>query len=201
MLRSNGANGTVAGRVARWAIGLGAAAVLLGHGITYALVHPDGHERAGVLASTGHAYLHLLDGPGLVLAFASLFAAAAVGFGRLGGAPNGGTLFRRLATFQLVAFTAMEVTERVGSGAVDGGTGDLGLVAVGSAVQLALAAAGAWLLRAAHRGGERLAEAVRSARLATPPPVVAGATLPAVAVVSATAFGPRSGRGPPLRRP
>ena len=199
MLRSNVATD---GRVARWAIGLGAAAVLLGHGITYGLVHPDGHERAGVLASTGHAYLHLLDGHGLVLAVASLLAAAAVGFGRLGGAPNGGTLFRRLATFQLVAFTAMEVTERVGSGAVDAGTGDLELVAVGSAVQLALAGAGAWLLRAVHRGGERLAEAtVSSARLPVAPPVVAGATLLDETVVATTVFAPRPGRGPPVARP
>ena len=198
MVRSNEAAG---GRVARWAIGLGAAAVLLGHGLTYALVHPDGHERAGVLASTGHAYLHLLDGPGLVLAIASLLAAASVGFGRLGGAPDGGTLFRRLATFQLVAFVAMEVTERLASGAFGGNTGDLTLVAVGAAVQLALAGAGAWLLRAVHRGGERLSGALASPRPAFPPPVFAGWTLPTVAVASAAAAAPRSGRGPPLRRP
>jgi hypothetical protein len=198
MLRSNGA---ADGRVARWAIGLGAAAVLLGHGVTYALVHPDGHERAGVLASTGHAYLHLLDGPGLLLAMASLLAAASMGFGRLGRAPDRGTLFRRLATFQLAAFAAMEVAERVGSGAFDGGAGDLTLMAVGSAVQLALAGAGAWLLRAVHRGGERLSEVVGSARLPVPLRVVAGATLPDVAGVSATSLAPRPGRGPPLRRP
>jgi hypothetical protein len=197
MVRSNEAAGA---RVAGWAIGLGAAAVLVGHGITYALVHPDGHERAGILASTGHAYLHLLDGPGLVLAIASVFAAASVGFGRHGDAPDRGTLFRRLATFQLAAFVAMEVAERVGSGSYGAGTGDLTVLVVGVAVQLVLALAGASLLRALHRGGERLSTALGRARRVFPP-VIVGAAPEVSRLVPVGVAAPRPARGPPAGRP
>jgi hypothetical protein len=193
-------NGAPHGRAARWAIGLAAGAVLAGHGLTYAIVHPDGHERAGLLASTGHAYLHLLDGPGLVLALASALAAVLVGLGRLGHAPDRVTLFRRLAVFQVVAFVGMEIAERIASGAPLGTAGDAVLLAVGIAVQLALAGAGAWLLGVLHRGGERLARSLAAVRLGFPRPALAIGLPPSTVPAGRPAFGPAPGRGPPPRR-
>lgn len=194
-------NGVARVRDARWAIGLAAAAVLLGHGITYALVHPDGHERAGVLAATGHAYLHLLEGPGLVLAIVSVMAAAAVGLGRIGDAPDRATLFRRLAGLQLGAFAAMEIAERIASGSLFGaGLSDALVVVVGLAIQLALARAGAWLLDVVRRAGERL---VDSLARATPPPqraAIAIALPAARRFVPLAVLAPPPGRGPPLLR-
>jgi len=198
MFRSNGA---AQGRTARWAIGLAAGAVLLGHGVTYALVHPDGHERAGVLAATGHAYLHLLEGPGLVLAIMSVLAAAAVGFGRVGDAPDRTTLFRRLAGLQLAAFATMEIAERVASGSLLGaGVRDVLVVVVGLGIQLALARAGAWLLDAVRRTGELLAEVLahRSAAPSRAAVTIALPTEPARA--SLAVLSPPPGRGPPSRR-
>ena len=193
-MRSNAAHAT------RWAIGFAAGGVLAGHGLTYALVHPDGHERGGVLAATGHAYLHLLEGPGLVLALASAVAALLLGMGRLGAAPDRGTLFRRLAAIQVGAFVAMEAIERLRAGAAIGTSGDLALLAIGVTVQLTLARAGAWLLASLHRTGERLAEALGRRRSTRRSPLLAGVVPGATSPVSVALLAIPPGRGPPPRR-
>jgi hypothetical protein len=187
-------------RSAGWAIGLAAGGVLAGHGLTYALVHPDGHERAGVLAATGHAYLHLLEGPGLVLAVVSAVAAVLVGLGHVRPAPDPGSLFRRLAAIQVGAFVAMEVVERLGTGTGITWPGDLGLLTVGLVVQLSLARAGAWLLTTLHRTGERLADSL-GRRPALPTHGLIVAIVPDESCLrSYAALGPPLGRGPPPHR-
>jgi hypothetical protein len=192
-----GSNGGV--RATRWAIGLAAGGVLLGHGITYTIVHPDVHARAGVLASTGHAYLHLLEGPGLMLAISSVLGAVLLGLGRLGTRLDRGTLFRSLATIQVAAFAAMEVGERVGSGA-GFAPDDAFLFGLGLTVQLALAWLGARLLTALRQGGERIARTLAVVRGALPRPSFSLGVPPALVPALAPVAGPRPGRGPPLRR-
>jgi len=189
-----------AGQAARWATGLAAGSVLLGHGITYAIVHPDAHDRAGVLAATGHAYLHLLEGPGIVLAIVSALAAALIGLGRLGASPDPSSLFRHLAAAQLSAFVAMEILERVASGAAQFRPSDAMLIVLGVVIQLALARLGAWLLAALNHGGRRLAAAIPRLRLPLPRPAFRIGEMPVLAPARAPVAGPPPGRGPPLRR-
>jgi len=187
-------------RSAGWVVGLAAGAVLLGHGITYAIVHPDAHDRAGFLAATGHAYLHLLDGPGIVLAVVSALAAALIGFGRLGAAPDRGALFRGLAAVQLGAFVGMELVERLASATGLHLPSDAVLLLIGICVQLALARLGAWLLTSLHRGAERLAGELARGRVAFPRASLRVDPLPALVPVTSSAAGPRAARGPPSRR-
>ncbi len=183
-----------------WAVALAAGGVLVGHGLAYALVQPDVHARAGLLASTGHAYLHLLDAPALVLMVVAFAAAVGTGLGRRARPATGGAFFRRLAGLQVATFVAMEVAERLASGASLTGLLDGGLLPVGIAVQLAIAALGAWLLRRLHQMGERLAELLgdtpsRPGRDAVVT-LVAGTTI----AYDAPELRVAPSRGPPLRR-
>lgn len=196
----SGSNAAGHGPGPRWAIGFAAGGVLAGHGLTYALVHPDGHERAGVLATTGHAYLHLLEGPGVVLALASVLAAALLGLGRLGHAPDRRSLFRWLATVQVGGFVAMEIAERVGSGAPSATVGDAALLLVGVGVQLGLARIGAAVLDVVRRGGERIGATLARLAPALPRPAFALAAPLAAAPAPGPARGPSRVRGPPLAR-
>jgi len=188
-------------RAARWATGLAAGAVLAGHGLTYLIVQPDPHERAGLLATTGHAYLHLLEVPGLVAVVASTVAAALIGLGRLGEMPGSGAVFRRLATVQLAAFLAMEISERSASGAPIATPRDLTLLTVGSGIQLVLAHVGAHLFTVVGRSGQRLKALVIS-RSSDPPRPSLPRRMPVAAVPSSAAmFGVARGRGPPAFLP
>ena len=197
-MRGNGGGPAV--RRAPWALGLAAGGVLAGHGVTYAIVHPDAHERAGVLAATGHAYLHLVEGPGLIVTVASAFSAVLVGFGRLGPSRDRGSTFRRFAAIQIGAFAAIELGERVGSGAGIGGQADLRLLATGLSVQLVLAWAGAWLLDLLHRAGARLVDAHGSGSVPVPRTLLPHARIPEASLVPLATLPRPNGRAPPPPR-
>ncbi|MEP6759030.1 MAG: hypothetical protein ABJB55_07545 [Actinomycetota bacterium] len=96
-------------------LGLALAGVLAGHSLTYRVLMPDAHERTAELARNGHGYLDGANALGLVAVIAAL---AIVFLGRLV-RPNGTErhVLRRLTAFQLTAFAAMELLERLGSGA------------------------------------------------------------------------------------
>ncbi len=153
-------------------LGIAAGGVLLGHWLTYRLVSPRPHARDALLAGTGHGYLGLANDIGLVLAMAGL---ASVVLGRLadrrgvGAAPRG--WFPQLAVFGVLAFVAMEVLERVSSGAPVAELLHHGLLPVGIAAQVAVAALGAavigWLLRAVDRVRWAFATAAPLPRLGT----------------------------------
>ena len=159
MLRGNAFG--VSRRSSWWASALAALSVLAGHGITYALVNPDAHERANFLASTGHAYLHLIEAPAVVLAAAAVLRAAMVGVGGLGSAPDPETVFRRLGISQVAAFVGMEVAERVTSGTPMLTSRNMLVLAVGISTQVVLAAIGAWILDASSRGAGLLTTVLR----------------------------------------
>ena len=143
-------------------LGVAAAGVLAGHWLTYLVDVPDAHARAAVLAATGHAYLSIAGE--LVTVFATV-SIVAVFLGALldaGAGPRPGrALAVRLSVLQIGAFVAMEVLERVVSGAsittlLRGDILPTGVVA-NVAVALIGALALRWILRAADRVAERVA--------------------------------------------
>jgi hypothetical protein len=89
--------------------------VLLGHTVAYRLLVPDAHARALELAASGHGYLGGANAVGLVLAIVALAALFLGGVMRTqNGVPQ--HLAARLIAFQMAAFLAMEVLERIASG-------------------------------------------------------------------------------------
>lgn len=130
-------------------LALGLGGVLAGHTVVYRLLIPDAHTRAAELAATGHGYLSSAD------AIATVAIVAALAFAFLGGVlrepgPSGALLVRRIATFQVTAFVAMELIERLASGTVGHALPAVLLVGlpVQLAIALAIAAVAAWLARA-----------------------------------------------------
>ena len=152
------------------ASGLAAGGVLLGHWLTYRLVSPHAQAREALLAGTGHGYLAVVNDLGLMLAVGAL---AAVVLGRLVDASRPPAdlrrWFGRLACLQVGAFAAMEVLERLSSGPPLGDLLQHGLLPGGVAIQLALAAMGAllvrWLLGVTGRLQEALGRAAPLPRL------------------------------------
>ena len=177
--------------------GVAAGGVLLGHWVTYALVSPGLGARRALLARTGHAYLGVADQ--MALAFA-LVAFAAIFLGRLTRPDDRqvrtGALLVRLASFQLAAFAAMEVAERLSAGAPVGELLHGPLLAIGFSAQVAVAALGAlairWLLRAAD-----LAPAVASTMVTLPRPTFTRLPFPALIAPARVAVATVRGRGPP----
>lgn len=167
----------------RSALGVAAGGVLAGHWLTYVLVDPHVHQRTTELASTGHAYLGLANDLGLI---AALVALSTIFLGGLTGherkRPSLRTLTARLATFQVLAFAAMELLERMSAGAPVAGVMHHAILPVGLTIQVVIAALDAlvihWLLRAA--------EHIESA-LASAPDLFGG---PTAAVILPTFFAP-----------
>jgi hypothetical protein len=128
--------------------------VLLGHWLTFVAESPGATDA--LLRQTGHAYLAPATEAGVVVA---LVALALVFLGRLTGdareLPSFGRLAARLVAFQLFAFIAMEVLERVTLRVPLSGLMHHGLLAVGVAIQILVALLVAllirWLVRAADR--------------------------------------------------
>ncbi len=135
-------------------IGLAFGGILLGHAVTYAGLTPGAVAREMLLAATGHGYLGAASRVGLLAVMAAL---AATLLGRLVGGrgddPESASVTRRLISFQVSAFVALEIAERLGSGAPPSDlvvTLPLG-IAIQVAVAMAIAAVIRMLLRAADR--------------------------------------------------
>jgi hypothetical protein len=143
-----------------WVPGVAFGGVLVGHAIAYGLVRPDEHTRAGLLAATGHAYLHLANEAGLLLVLIALAVALLGRVGRRSGedAPSFETLFRGLAGFQVTVFLAMELLERVSSGAPISGILAGGVLPLGVFAQLVIAALASYLIHHLLRVADRLGE-------------------------------------------
>src|SRR3954453_20190955 len=96
-------------------LGLALGGVLLGHTVAYRLLAPDAHTRTLELAASGHGYLSGANMVGLVSAVVALAALFLGGVLRTTEtAPR--DLAWRLIGFQVAAFCAMEVLERITSG-------------------------------------------------------------------------------------
>jgi hypothetical protein len=177
-------------------LGLAVGGVLLGHWLAYALVIPSEQERAAVLDATGHGYLHLADTVGWAVA---LVAFACVTLGPLLGTSRpltGWSLAVRLVTFQTVAFLAMEILERLASGAPVLGVVHGGLIVAGLAVQALVALGVAALVRWLRRTVER-AVVVSRATFALPRPALAVPLPAAPALAGRPALPAPTWRAPP----
>lgn len=173
--------------------------MLLGHWLTYLLVDPNAHQRAAELAGTGHAYLGLANDLGLVAALIALSAVFLGGLTRReSDRPAMRTLAARLVAFQVVAFTSMELLERVSAGAPVAGVLHHGILPVGIAIQVGVAVLGALVMRRLLGAAERVESVLGAAPL---PPVRAAVTaliLPAFHAPARRAVSAAGIRGPPL---
>src|SRR6185312_850992 len=97
--------------------------LIVGHLLSYLIAIPDAARRDAVLAESGHAYLHLAGDIAVVLAFAAVVTVALRAASGRGAAelPSGLRLAWRLGALQAGAFVAIEVGERLVSGAGLGG--------------------------------------------------------------------------------
>jgi hypothetical protein len=141
------------------ALGVAAGGVLLGHWITYRIVLPGEYARDSLLAHTGHAYLGVANDLGLVLALTALSAVFLSRLTRSDAVPASTARWcARLAAFQVGAFAAMELVERLASDAPLAGLLHGGLLPLGLAIQVGVALVGAvavrWLLRLADLARE-----------------------------------------------
>jgi hypothetical protein len=177
-------------------LGLALGGLLVGHAVTYRLLVPDAHARTAELAETGHAYLAGANALGL---FAAIAALSVLFLGRLvrtqGNVPHA---FWRLAAFQLTAFAAMEVLERLGSGA--GVRGLLPTMVVGVPVQILVASVVTvvvrFIVRAATIVADRAARGAASWSFGAIAPIVSRVAAPPLA----PATGVPPGRAPPFVR-
>lgn len=132
-----------------WPVAATAAAdVVLGHWLAYLAAVPEAPERNRLLLASGHGYWFAAVWIALVLALSGA-ATVALRHVRTGGAEAGRTprqlsrLALRLFAAQAVAFTGMEVVERLTAGAPLAGMFGHHLFVLGLAVQLIVAGAGA----------------------------------------------------------
>jgi hypothetical protein len=126
------------------ALGITAGGVLAGHWLTYLIVRPDHHDRAALLAATGHGYLGAVVEVAWLVALVAIAGAFLSGLARSDATPSLRSVALRLAAFQLGAFVMLEIGERAVAGSFEG---LLAVALMGAAVQLVVAAASAWLLR------------------------------------------------------
>jgi hypothetical protein len=178
-------------------LGVASGGVLLGHWLAYLIVDPVTSTRDAVLGSTGHAYLSAADRLGLAV---TLSALGAVFLRRM---IHGDDVLlpvravgTRLAGFQVTAFLAMEVAERLAARVPLGQLAHGPLVPVGIAAQIAMATLGALVVFTLCRAADRAAAVLGSA---IPPPRILSA---GVAVIPAArpariAVPVATGRGPP----
>jgi hypothetical protein len=142
--------------------GVALGGLLAGHAMAYAELAPDPTARAGMLAATGHGYLHGADAVAIVGVVAGL---AVMFLGRLTAASDRGATVRsfapRIAAFQVIGFVVMEVAERLSVGAPFGGLAHT--LPVGIAFQIALALVSAWFLRWLLRVADRVADRLEGA--------------------------------------
>jgi hypothetical protein len=152
-------------------------AVVLGHQIAYLLAVPSGTERSFVLAGTGHAYLPTTTRLALLLAVAAAGGLFLRSLTRPAEEPARGPLFRSLALAQAGMFVAMEIAERLATGAPIAGVFTHGILFLGIAVQLLLAFGLAAVVKLLFRAHEAAA-GIGATSLPRPRPVI---TFPAQA--------------------
>jgi len=139
--------------------------VVLAHWLAYVLAVPTAHVRAEVLAASGHSYWVLAIKLAVVLGLAAF---GTVFLRHLGGRAGGreseegsfSSIAARLSLLQVLAFTAMEVMERLVVGAPVAHLFHHRIFLMGLALQLIVASVGALLLLWFGRAAERVAEAL-----------------------------------------
>lgn len=124
------------------------------HSLAFSVVEPDPHRRLELLHTTGH------DGYVLVVATALGILAGALAWRRAGREGTWGTWALRLSLLQVAGFTGLELAERTLAGHVETSLWTEKVFYIGLALQVIVAIAGAWLVRAARRALERTLDRV-----------------------------------------
>lgn len=175
-------------------LALGLSGVLAGHMLTYGLLVPNAHARAIELARTGHGYLSSANAIGIWAAIAGL-AAVFLGAVLRPNEASRAEIAWRLAAFQLAAFAAMELVERIASGAA---LHDLtSLLTVGIPAQLLVAGVIALVVRFLVRTAAAVLAHGRALSLRSPASLATIGTL-VRSPSAAPSWGAADGRGPPL---
>jgi hypothetical protein len=143
--------------------GLSVAGLVGGHALGYALAVPDAHHRSMLIAETGHGYLPSASWAAVVLGLAAVVAGVVSGYVRRSRSvdPRFGTVSMRLVPAQVWAFVALEVLERLASGASLGSFSPR-LAVVGVLTQIVVSLVVAMLLAGLRRVGSALAGAERA---------------------------------------
>jgi len=158
-------------------VGVAVGGVVLAHWLAYVLSIPGAHARAQVLAASGHSYWVMAIKFAVVLGLAALGALFLRHLDRPprtweSGQEAFSAIAARLSLLQVMAFIAMEVTERLVVGAPVAHLFHHRLFLMGLALQLIVASAGALLLLWFSRTAERVAEALGRPLLPRPRPAV-----------------------------
>ena len=141
-----------------------AAGIVVAHAADYALAFPDPARRSRVLAATGHGYWPVAVLVAVVCAALGLALAARRGWRRAASSTSLPVTAGQLAVGQVALFAVIETVERT---AVGGhplmflGTAQF---AVGVVLQVAVALAGALVLRGVERGASNLSARRRRPR-------------------------------------
>ena len=150
--------------------------VLVGHWLTYLAVAPIAGSRATILHQTGHSYLGLANDLALVAALAAM---ASMFIAQLTSPAPAGHLLGitgRVVRFQVCAFVALEVLERVTAGSPLSELIRSGILPIGVAAQVAIGILAAfairWLLRTADRVAAALGRAAAPPRRDVPRPLL-----------------------------
>jgi hypothetical protein len=155
------------------------AGVLGGHWLTYALALAQPARRDAELSATGHGYLSVAGVTALVLVLLALGSAliSALDARSAPAAPPRTarlrSLFLRLWLLQFVAFSGVEVAERLAAGAPLRDVVLGRVLAIGLIVHAFVAVVGALLLQVLHRAAAGLARLLSSGRTTSPPRVLA----------------------------
>lgn len=178
-------------------LGFAVGGLILGHLLSYVIAVPDPYHRDLLLQRTGHDYLPVFGQAALMLFLAAIAMVVFRTSQRRAGHSEGfAHLAGRLALIQVGAFVAQELLERALSSSGLADLHDGRLLIVGVVAQIAIASAGAALLRWLARASDRLGEILGSA-FSLPRPVPAFA-LP---VLADLAFGRVEVRSPGQRAP
>ena len=195
------------GGMRRWfawpiAVPLAVIGVLAGHSAGYHVAVPDPHERAHVLAASGHGYLEYATlAVALCAALAGLAFVAAILAAVRGRETRGGRRqIALVAAFAPVAFVLQELIERYAhDGRMHWGVVASGPFLLGLATQIPFALLAAAIAAALGATAQRIAAAV-AARLPRPRLIALGFLRWPTADAPRRQVLPRgySGRGPPL---
>jgi hypothetical protein len=183
--------------------GMAVAGVVLGHWLAYLFAVPDSLVRAEILAASGHSYWLLAVKAAVVLGFVSLGTVfvrhlGAQSPGERAGSDRLVSLAARLSFVQVLAFTAMEVTERVAAHAPVAEMFGHHLFVLGLAVQVVVAFGGALILLWFGRAAARLCAVLRPLSVSRPAAARVWPDLPSARPVEVLA-GAGGVRGPPHR--
>ena len=161
-------------------VGLASAGLVLGHRLAYAITAPHAPAREGWLRATGHGYMHDATQVALLAGVLGLLALFLSRLTRREGRGSFAGDVARLAAVQTTAFLAMEVGERWLSGASFHDLTHGQLLGTGLGLQLAMAVAGALVLRVTDRAAEAAEGLERSSGRPVPAPLALVADTPGI---------------------